>query len=111
MGPATFAGSTPPAATPATVAPLTHENAGRQLADTLAPELHKLKGLAVGTALSLIREIFCTSLPEPIRPQLDEIVDRMIEKLGGEPIPPQAMQQMLAHDENRANGKCASESR
>ena len=69
------------------------------LSSLLAPELDKLKGLAVGTALGMVREIFCEPLPEPIKPQLNEVIDRITEKLGGERLPPQMLQRMFPHRE------------
>jgi hypothetical protein len=58
-----------------------------QLAETFAPEIQKMKGLAIGTALGAVRDLVDQSAPQHMRAQLHTMMDNMTTKLGGEPIP------------------------
>ena len=49
-------------------------------------EIHKLKGLALGTMLGAVRDVVASSAPPQIGPQLAEIIDSATVKLGGQPI-------------------------
>src|SRR5262249_49660887 len=60
---------------------------GGNLLSELAPEIQKLKGLAVGTLFGAIREMVLKVSPEHVGQQLREILDSMTQKLGGEVIP------------------------
>jgi ElaB/YqjD/DUF883 family membrane-anchored ribosome-binding protein len=53
----------------------------------LAPEINKLKGLALGTLLGAAREMIVQAVPQHMGEQLKEIVDNVTTKIGGEPIP------------------------
>jgi len=59
----------------------------------LAPEIQKLKGLALGTAIGLVRDYVARSTPPEIGGQLREMFDSMAVKMGAEPVP------NLWHDE------------
>jgi len=61
------------------------------LLDTFSPELDKLKRMAVGTALGLVRDKLGESVPVPLRENFSELMDRVTQKLGGEAPPPGAM--------------------
>jgi hypothetical protein len=52
-----------------------------------APELNKLKGLALGTLLGTAREMVMRSVPPELGQKLGEIVDNITDKLGGEKLP------------------------
>jgi len=52
-----------------------------------APEINKLKGLALGVLFGTARELLLSSVPEHIADQLKEIVDNVTKKVGGEPMP------------------------
>ena len=54
------------------------------LSDTLGPELNKLKGLAIGTALGAVRDSVIQSAPEAMKKTLAEVIDDVTEKLGGQ---------------------------
>jgi len=47
-------------------------------------ELNKLKGLAIGAAGNVIREVLTSSAPPPMVDRIKEVVDGMTEKLGGQ---------------------------
>lgn len=49
-------------------------------------ELSKLKGLAIGVSLGLVRDMISESVPPSFRPQIAEVIDGFTEKLGGEHI-------------------------
>jgi hypothetical protein len=56
------------------------------LAEKFEPEIAQLKGLAIGAALSIVRDLVSRSLPEQARQSLAETVDGFTTKLGGKPI-------------------------
>jgi len=56
------------------------------LGDTFQSEINKLKGLAVGTMLGLVRDFVSQSAPEQLRPRLQEVMDSITTKLGGETL-------------------------
>jgi hypothetical protein len=49
-------------------------------------EISKVKGLAIGTVLGVLRDLIANSLPEPLKPELHEVMDSVTTKLGGKPI-------------------------
>jgi len=57
-----------------------------ELATTYSSELNKLKGLAIGTALGVVRDMVASSAPPPLVGQLTQLVDDVTTKLGGQPI-------------------------
>jgi ElaB/YqjD/DUF883 family membrane-anchored ribosome-binding protein len=56
------------------------------LTSTFGPEIQKLKGLAVGTALGIVREMIARSAPGELGTRLTELVDDVTTKLGGQVI-------------------------
>jgi ElaB/YqjD/DUF883 family membrane-anchored ribosome-binding protein len=58
----------------------------KHLGQQFAPEIDKLKGLAIGTAVGLVRDLVKDSAPPTIAPQLSEILDSVAIKLGGQPM-------------------------
>jgi ElaB/YqjD/DUF883 family membrane-anchored ribosome-binding protein len=57
-----------------------------ELGHKFESEIHKLKGLALGTMLGAARDVIASSAPPQIGPQLAEIIDSATAKLGGQPI-------------------------
>jgi len=53
---------------------------------TFAPEMGKLKGLAIGTAMGVVRDLVTEHIPDQLKPRLDELIDNVTSKLGGEPV-------------------------
>lgn len=70
-----------------------------QLAQTFQPEIHKLKGLAIGAALGLVRDMVAQSVPDQLRPQINEMMNNVTTKLGGEPVQADLLDQ-FRHDHN-----------
>jgi ElaB/YqjD/DUF883 family membrane-anchored ribosome-binding protein len=56
------------------------------LTSKFAPELTKLKGLALGAVGALVRDLVVRQTPGEVGAQLSEIIDDFTRKLGGEPI-------------------------
>jgi hypothetical protein len=54
------------------------------LSDMLGPEVSKLKGLAIGTALGVVRDMITRSAPHELGAQLAEVVNNLTSRLGGE---------------------------
>lgn len=57
------------------------------LLDSFAPELDALKRLAIGTALGLMRDKIGESVPPQMKENFTGMMDRVTQKLGGEPTP------------------------
>ena len=57
------------------------------LTDTFGPEITKLKGLAIGTSLGMVRDLITDSAPPALRDQIVEVVNGFTEKLGGTCMP------------------------
>jgi hypothetical protein len=76
----------------------------RALVDTFAPELDKLKRIALGTALGLVRDKVGESVPPQMKENFTELMDRVTEKLGGEPPPPGAMFGTARAEHDEGNG-------
>jgi len=51
------------------------------------PEIHHLKGLALGATLGTVREMLTEAVPPHMAEQLRDIIDAVTRKAGGEPIP------------------------
>jgi len=56
------------------------------LGQSLAPEIDKLKGLALGTALGLVRDYVKKAVPPDLGNQLAGMIDSVTSKLGGQPV-------------------------
>jgi len=84
-----------------------------QLAETFAPELNKLKSAAVGMALGVIRDKINEAAPPQLRENVNEMMDRITTKLGGEVHPPGAMfgQSEEYEEDNGARGEQPSSAR
>jgi len=54
------------------------------LTSTLAPEMSKLKGLAIGVALGLVRDMVTQKAPPEIGTQLADMVNDFTSRLGGQ---------------------------
>lgn len=76
----------------------------KALVETFAPELDKLKRVALGTALGLVRDKVGESVPEHLREDVTALMDRVTQKLGGEPSPPGAMLGAGGAEHDERNG-------
>ncbi|HEY7310564.1 MAG TPA: hypothetical protein VH643_14465 [Gemmataceae bacterium] len=74
------------------------------LLDTFAPELDKLKRVAIGAALGLMRDKLGESVPPPMKENFTELMDRVTQKLGGEPPPPGSLFGREAAEQEDRNG-------
>jgi ElaB/YqjD/DUF883 family membrane-anchored ribosome-binding protein len=54
--------------------------------DPIRPELNQLKGLAIGTAVGILRDVLANSVPNSMVPSLTEVMDNATVKLGGKPL-------------------------
>jgi ElaB/YqjD/DUF883 family membrane-anchored ribosome-binding protein len=53
---------------------------------TFDPELQKLKGLAVGAALGVVRDMITEAVPPQMADQVRTLVDDVTRKVGGDPV-------------------------
>jgi hypothetical protein len=58
-----------------------------ELAHKFEPELQEIKSLAIGAVGALVRDIVKGSVPDPLAPRLEDVINRITTKLGGEAIP------------------------
>lgn len=57
-----------------------------QLGERLEPELDKVKSLAIGTTVALLRDLVMPSVPPALEGQVREVLDGVATKLGGQPV-------------------------
>jgi ElaB/YqjD/DUF883 family membrane-anchored ribosome-binding protein len=57
------------------------------LAGKLAPEINKLKGLAIGALIGGIRDRVVEIVPDQMKPRVKEVLDNVTTKLGGQALP------------------------
>lgn len=57
-----------------------------QIMTAFAPEINKVKGMAIGALAAAVRDMLTQSAPEPLKDKLAEVINNMTAKLGGEPI-------------------------
>jgi ElaB/YqjD/DUF883 family membrane-anchored ribosome-binding protein len=50
------------------------------------PAVNKLKGLAIGAMLGVLRDVLSKSMPDTLRGQVGEVIDNFTTSLGGKPI-------------------------
>lgn len=104
---ATFTGAPPsPAPAEPSSPPAAHGPSWiDELARTFAPEMQKLKGLAIGAAMGIARDLLTQQLPEQLRPQLDEMINNVTSKLGGEPVQGHLLDELMPRwHQERHNG-------
>jgi ElaB/YqjD/DUF883 family membrane-anchored ribosome-binding protein len=58
-----------------------------ELVHKFEPELQEIKRLAIGALGALVRDVVKESVPEPLAPRLEEVINHITTKLGGEAIP------------------------
>jgi len=56
------------------------------LTSQFGPELQRLKGMALGAAMGVVRDLLAGSIPDPLKPQVAEVMDSITVKLGGAPV-------------------------
>lgn len=76
-----------------------------ELTQTFAPEMQKLKGLAIGAAMSVLRDLVTQSIPEHLRPNLEEVLNNVTAKLGGEPMDAHLLDELLPRHQEQPNGE------
>ncbi len=57
-----------------------------EVTEKFAPEIQKLKSLAIGTLMSLARDMVTQSVAPPLGLELEQVIDRVTSKLGGMPL-------------------------
>jgi len=55
--------------------------------DPFQEEIDKVKGIAIGYVMGLVRDSIKDSVPQ-LEPKIDELMNGLTTKLGGEPVPP-----------------------
>lgn len=53
---------------------------------TFEKEIAEVKGLAIGTMIGLVRDLIVPSVPQQMRPDLNNVMNSITTKLGGKPI-------------------------
>jgi ElaB/YqjD/DUF883 family membrane-anchored ribosome-binding protein len=84
FSPAAAEGATRPQPEPCTPAVPEREQEGQKswVWDTVG----RLKGLAIGTLMGVVRDLASRALPESLQPRIAEEIDHLTTSLGGEPI-------------------------
>jgi hypothetical protein len=76
-----------------------------KLSGVLGNEMGKLKELAIGTALGLVRDLVVDRLPESMRPDLTNMVNEITENLGGKVLPSPVLGQFQTHERASSEGR------
>jgi ElaB/YqjD/DUF883 family membrane-anchored ribosome-binding protein len=63
-----------------------NSNGHHSLLAEFEPEIAKLKGMAVGATLSMVRDMITGSIPESLKPDVSDVMNNLTVKLGGKPI-------------------------
>jgi ElaB/YqjD/DUF883 family membrane-anchored ribosome-binding protein len=73
-----------------------------QLARTFAPEIQRLKGMAIGVVAGVARDMVKESVPETMRQQVGEMMDNIATKMGGATVQSDVLEQFFPprHGEN-----------
>jgi hypothetical protein len=79
-----------------------------RLAEPFAPELAKVKGLAVGVLMGAIRDILKDSIPANLAPHLEEILNNVTTKLGGTLMPEPVLPSLHPHDSSSHSSTAGS---
>jgi hypothetical protein len=53
------------------------------LTETFAPEIHKLKSLAIGTLMAVARDMIKQTVAPPLAVELERVIENVTTKLGG----------------------------
>jgi hypothetical protein len=80
-----------------------------RLGESLAPEIGKLRGLALGALMGVVRDAVKGAAPGKFRSQLHGILDDITAKLGGQPVQGSATSE--AEDMRRPTGLAEWEQR
>jgi uncharacterized protein YjbJ (UPF0337 family)/ElaB/YqjD/DUF883 family membrane-anchored ribosome-binding protein len=56
------------------------------LMSTFAPEIDKLKSLALGVTMGTVRDLVVDAVPPQLSGQIREVIDNVTRKMGGEPV-------------------------
>jgi ElaB/YqjD/DUF883 family membrane-anchored ribosome-binding protein len=62
------------------------ETARPTLLARFEPEIDKLRGLAISAVFNVVKDVVKPHVPRSVEPQLVEILDSVMRKLGGEPL-------------------------
>jgi hypothetical protein len=62
------------------------ESTGSHFLGKFDSELHKVKELAIGALMGLVRDMAKQSLPPAIAPHVEQIMDSATSKMGGQPL-------------------------
>jgi ElaB/YqjD/DUF883 family membrane-anchored ribosome-binding protein len=82
-----------------------------ELGQHFAPELNKVKGLALGTLFGVIRDMVSQALPEALKSQVAKVIDDVTEKVGGETIQQGSLVKDSSDESSSAQGSMAGSSR
>jgi ElaB/YqjD/DUF883 family membrane-anchored ribosome-binding protein len=60
-----------------------HKNGASSLIEKFRPEINELEGIAIGAIGALVRDLIKQSAAEPLAERLEDVANRVTEKLGG----------------------------
>jgi ElaB/YqjD/DUF883 family membrane-anchored ribosome-binding protein len=66
--------------------PSTEPGVLHEVGERLAPVFHRVKGLAIGAAVSMLAQMVLPQVPEAFRGQVAEVADQLTTALGGEKV-------------------------
>jgi len=83
------------------------------LGKEFSQEINKVKSLAIGVGVGVVRDMISQSAPEQLRPRLTEVMDNLTAKLGGETIrgpllPPRSEPELRQEEFTHRHGSSAA---
>jgi len=57
-----------------------------QIASNFGPEVSKIEGLVIGTAMGALKDLVVPVSPQPLQQPLEELFDQLTQKAGGQPL-------------------------
>jgi len=63
-----------------------HRNWIDHLTSNFGPEVSKIEGLVIGTAMGAIKDLVLPVAPQPLKQPLAELIDQFTQKAGGQPL-------------------------
>jgi len=83
----------------------------RNIVEPLEPDLHKLKQMGIGMLFGVVRDFLHEVAPEPIRTRVNEVVDDVTRRMGGEPVQGPILESLNLGTRDRFESACSREQR
>jgi hypothetical protein len=83
----------------------------RNIVEPLEPDLRKLKGMGIGLLFGVVRDFLHDAAPEQVRARVNEVVDDVTRRMGGEPVQGPVLDSLNLGARDRGDSACSRERR